>query len=120
MELMTQNLTLKINNPMFAIVDEFKYLGSTVNSVNNIHNTIWHWILFSNKCHFSSINVMQSKNISTATSSKLYQAVTCPAVMYVRCRTWGGWVAVRWKNMHDLFSGRILRIIFRPVLEDNK
>ena len=116
MKLLTQNLTLKINNPTFAIVDEFKYLGSTVNSVNNISNTIWLWILLCNKCYFSSINVLQSKNISTATSNKLYQAVTCPVVMYGVEHG----VAVRWKNMHDLFSGRIFRIIFRPVLEDNE
>jgi hypothetical protein len=36
MQLMTQNLTLKINNHMFAIAIEFKYLQSTVNSINNI------------------------------------------------------------------------------------
>jgi len=116
MKLITQTITLEINNHTFAIVDEFKYLGSTVNSVNNISNTIWHWILLSNKCYFSSINVLRSKNISTATSSKLYQAVTCPVVTYGVEHG----VAVRWKNMHDLFSGRILRIIFRPVLEDNE
>ena len=40
MKLLTQNLTLKINNHMFAIVDEFKYLGSTVNIINNIRNRI--------------------------------------------------------------------------------
>jgi len=49
MKLMTQNLTLDTNNHMFAIVDEFKYLGSTVNSINNTSNKIWHWILLSNK-----------------------------------------------------------------------
>jgi len=115
MELMTQNFTLEINNPTFATVDE---LGSTVNSINNIRNTIWHWILFSNKCYFSSINVLQSKNISTATSSKLYQAVTCPVVMHVRCRTWGGWLSGGKTCM--TFEGRILRIIWIPVLEDNQ
>jgi hypothetical protein len=82
MKLITQNLTLKINNHMSAIVDEFKYLGSTVNSINNTSNRIWLWILFSNKCHFSSINVLKYKNICTATRSKLYKAVTCPVVMY--------------------------------------
>jgi hypothetical protein len=29
-------------------------------------------------------------------------------------------VAARWKNMHDLFFFVILRIVFRPVLEDNQ
>lgn len=82
MKLMTQNLTLKINNHKFAIVNEFKYLGSTVNSINNVSKTIWLWIFFSNKCYFSPINVLKSKNISTATSSKLHKAVTCPVVMY--------------------------------------
>ena len=81
MKLMTQNLTLKTNNNKFAIVDEFMYLGSTANSINNISNTIWHWSLLSNKCYFSSINVLKSNSISRATSSKLYKAVTCPVAM---------------------------------------
>jgi hypothetical protein len=51
---------------MFAIVDEFKYLGPTLNSINNISNTTRHWILFRNKHYFSIINVLKSKNISGA------------------------------------------------------
>ena len=115
MKLITQNFTLKINNNTFAIAEEFKYLGSTVSSINNTSNTIWHWILFSNKCYFSSINVLKSENISRATSSKLYKAVTCSAVMY------GAEQRLAAQKTHaTFFPGRILRIIFRPVLEDNQ
>jgi hypothetical protein len=81
-KLMTQNLTLKINNHMFATVDKFKYLRSIVNIINNISNTIWLSILFTNKFYFSSSNALKSTDISRATSSKLYKAVTCPVVMY--------------------------------------
>ena len=111
---MTQNLTLKTNNCMFAIVNEFKYLGSTVNSITNTSNTIWHWSLFSNKCYFSSINVLKSNSIARATSSKLYKAVTCPVAM---C---GAEQQLAAEQIHTAFQGRILRIIFGPVLEDNQ
>jgi len=98
---------------MFAIVNEFKYFGSTVNSINT-SNTIWHWILFSNKCYISSINVLKSNSISRATSSKLHKAVTCPVVM---C---GAEQQLAAEQTHTAFEGRILRLIFRPVLEDNQ
>ena len=51
MQLKTQNLTLKINNHTFAIVDKFKHLGSTVNSINNRRNRI-----LPRKCHRVKIN----------------------------------------------------------------
>ena len=78
----THTATLKISNDMSAIVNDFKYLGTTVNGNNNISNKIWHWILFSNKCYFSLINVLKSKNIYRATRHKLYKPITRPVVMY--------------------------------------
>jgi len=104
---------------MFAIVDEFKYFGSTVNSINNTSNTIWHWSLFSNKCYFSSISVLKSNSIYIyiyrATSSKLHKAVTCPVAM---CSAEQRLAA---EQTHTRpFSGRILRIILGPMLEDNQ
>jgi hypothetical protein len=44
--------TLMINNHVFKIVDEFKYLGSTVNDNNNISNEIRYRIMLGNKCYF--------------------------------------------------------------------
>jgi hypothetical protein len=56
--------TLMIHNHVIEIVDEFKYLGSTVNDSNNISNEIRYWIMLGNKCYFSLMNLLKSKNIS--------------------------------------------------------
>jgi hypothetical protein len=79
--------TLMINNHVFEIVDEFKYLGSTVNNSNNISNEIQYRIMLGNKCYFSLIILLKSKNISTVAKCKLYKTVIQPIVTY-GAETW--------------------------------
>jgi hypothetical protein len=109
--------TLMINNHVFEIVGEFKYLGSTVNNSNNVSNEIRHQIMLGNKCYFSLINLLKSKNISRAAKCKLYKTVIWPVVTY-GAETW----AINKSDERTLmtFEMKILRKIFRPVKEDNQ
>jgi hypothetical protein len=108
--------TLK-HQRLFEIVDEFKYLGSTVNSTNNIRKKIRHQILLGNKCHFSSINVLKAKNLSRATKCKLYKMVICPVATYC-AETW----AINKSAEETLIplEIKVLKKIFRPVIEYNQ
>jgi hypothetical protein len=105
--------TLMINNYVFEIVDEFKYMGSTVNNSYNISNEIRYRIMLGNKCYFSLINLLKSKNISRVAKCKMYKTVIRPVVTY-RAETW----AINKSDERTLMTFE--REIFGPVIEDNQ
>jgi len=108
--------TLMINNHVFEIMDEFKYLGSTVNNSNNINNEIRYQIMLGNKYYFSLRNLLKSKNISRVAKCKLYKTVIRPVVTY-GAETW----AINKSDERTLmtFERKIVRKTFGPVTMAN-
>jgi hypothetical protein len=106
-----------INNYVFEIMDEFKYLGSTVNNSNNVSNEIRFRIMVGNKCYFSLINLLKSKNISRVAKCKLYRTVIWPVLTY-GAETW----AINKSDERKLMTleRKMLRKTFGPVTEDNQ
>src|SRR6201996_2840132 len=55
--------TVTINKHNFKVVDNFVYLGSQVNSKNDIVDEIRRSVTLGNRCYFGLMNLLRSKAI---------------------------------------------------------
>lgn len=93
-------------------VDEFKYLGTLLNSKNKIEDEINSRIIAGNKAYFANSKVMKSKLISRKAKLKLYKTLIRPVVTY-GAEAWT--MAMRDENALRVFERKIMRRIMGPV-----
>uniref|UniRef100_A0A1B0DRK3 Uncharacterized protein n=1 Tax=Phlebotomus papatasi TaxID=29031 RepID=A0A1B0DRK3_PHLPP len=101
-------------NRKFDRVDDFKYLGSSVNSTNAMSSEIAARVLQGNRAFFSLLHLFKSRSLSTKTKIRLYKTLVRPVITYA-CETWTLTKADERKLA--AFERKILRKIYGPVEE---
>ena len=101
-----------IDNYKIEIVQRFSYLGSIINSNNNILEEINKRIQNANRCYYGLQSQFKSKILSRETKCRLYRTLIKPILMYAS-ETWplGGRDIIRLAA----FERKILRRIYGPV-----
>jgi len=59
-----QSLSIKTDNSTFAMVDEFKYLGTILTNQNSIRDEIKSRLKSGNACYYSVQNILSSSLLS--------------------------------------------------------
>src|ERR1700744_2146139 len=68
-----QNVTM--NGPTFKVVDNFVYLGSQLNSDNNIVDEIKRRITLGNRSYFSMLKILRSQSVTQNLKCTLHKSV---------------------------------------------
>jgi len=69
------------------MVEEFKYLGTTLRNQNSIQEEIKSRLKSGNACHHVVQNILSSSLLSKNSEIKMYRTIILPAVLY-GCETW--------------------------------
>jgi len=93
------DLGLKVNDAK----TEFVYLGSQLNSDNDIMDEIKRWITLGNRNYYSMMKILESKSVSRNSICALYKSVIRPIVMY-GSESWTIAAQVRKKGTADNFG----------------
>jgi hypothetical protein len=78
---------LKVRNNEFKQVNEFKYLGVTLNNKNIMHEKVNVRMNKANRCYFAMETLFKSKTLSKKVKEKLYIRYITPVLTYA-CATW--------------------------------
>ncbi len=110
-----QNIT--IGTHTFKMVNQFVYLGSQLNTDNNIMDEIKRRITLGNRSYFSLLKIFRSKSVSWNSKCALYKSVIRPVVTY-GSESW----CMTQKDEQSLltFERKVLRTIFGPVYDQNQ
>jgi len=110
-----QNIT--IDTHTFKMVNQFVYLGSQLNTDNEIADEIKRRITLGNRSYYSLLKVLKSKSVSRNSKCALYKAVIRPIVMYGS----ESWCMTQKEEQSLLtFERKVLRTIFGPVHDQNQ
>ena len=93
------------------MVEEFKYLGTTLTCQNSIPEEIKSRLRLGNACYHSVQNLLSSTLLSKNLKIKIYRTVILPVVLY-GCETWS--LTLREERKLRVFENRVLRKIFGP------
>ena len=78
---------MKIDNISFEMVEEFKYLGTTLTNQNSIQEEIKSRLKSENASYHLVQNLLSSSFLTKNLKIKIYRIVILPAVLY-ECETW--------------------------------
>ena len=110
------NHTLEVNGKHFETVDNFIYLGSQVNSSNDIGEEIRRRVTLGNRSYYSLQKLFRSKTLHRNLKCELYRTLVRPVVAY-GSEAWC--MTQRDEQTILMFERRILRSIFGAVKVDN-
>jgi len=102
---------LDVGDLRFENVEEFRYLGSTVTSDNDMNREVTLRIQSGNRCLFSVGHLLSSRVLSRRAKLRIYNSVIRPCVLY-GCDTWN--LTVRMQERLLVFENRVLRRILGP------
>jgi hypothetical protein len=135
-----QDQDIKIANRSFENVSQFKYLGTTVTDQKFNQEEIKRRLNSGNAYYHSVQSLLSSRLLSKNVKIRIYKAIILPVVLY-GCETWslklreehrlsvfgnrvlrrilgpkrdeemGEWRKLHNKELHDLYSSSIIRII---------
>lgn len=103
---------IRIGTLSFESVQDFTYLGSSVNSDNNTTQEIKRRIMIANRTLFGLGRVLRSKFVRHSTKLKIYKTLIIPVLMY-GAETWT--LTEADKTLLNVFERKVLRMIFGPV-----
>ena len=100
-------------------VKEFKYLGSTLTSMNDMKKEIMTRIAAGNRCLYSLLDIIKKRGISRYTKQRIYNSIIRPITTY-GCETWTLTKQLNRKLL--VFENNVLRRITAPVfdVEENR
>jgi hypothetical protein len=109
--------SITIETHTFKMVNQFVYLGSQLNTDNNITDEIKRRITLGNRSYFSLLKLFRSKSVSWNSKCALYKSVIRPIVTY-GSESW----CMTQKDEQTLltFERKILRTIFGPVYDQKQ
>jgi len=106
---------MKIDNRSFEIVEEFKYLGTTLTNQNSIQEEIKSRLKSGSACCYSVQILLSSSLVSKNLKIEIYRTIILPAVLY-GCDTWS--LTLREERRLRVFVNRVLRRIFGPKRDE--
>ena len=100
-------------------VKEFKYLGSTLTSMNDMKKEIMTRVEAGNRCLYSLLDIIKKRGISRYTKLRRYNSMIRPITTY-GCETWTLTKQLNRKLL--VFENNVLRRITGPVfdVEENR
>jgi hypothetical protein len=99
------------------MLDEFKYLGTTLTQQNSIQEEIKSRLKAGIACYHAVQNLLSSSLRSKIIKIKIYKTMILPVFLY-GCETWS--LILREKRRLVVFENRVLRRIFGPKRDDVK
>lgn len=109
-----QSSTIKIGGFDFEAVQNFTYLGSSVNTTNDMTEEIKRRIMLANRTLFGLSRILRSKFVRRNTKLKIYRTLIIPVLVY-GAETWT--LSAAHKSMLGVFERKILRMIFGPICD---
>lgn len=106
-----------IQNNRFNVVDNFKYLGSQINSNNDIGEEVMARIASGNRCYYGLRKFFQSKTLNRELKCKVYKQLVRPIVMY-GSETWC--MTQKHESYLRGFEKKILRCIYGAIYENSR
>jgi len=88
------------------MVEEFKYLGTTLTNQNYTQEEIKSKLQSGNACYHSVQNLLSSSLLSKNFEIKMYRNIILPVVLY-GCETWS--LTLREEYRLRVFENRVLR-----------
>jgi len=79
--------SMKIDNSSIEMVEEFKYLGTTLTNKNSIQDEIKSRLKVGNAYYYSVQNLLSSSLLSKMLKIKIYRTIILRVVLYW-CETW--------------------------------
>jgi hypothetical protein len=77
----------EVEGKLYEAVNQFKYLGSQINSKNSIQEEIRLRIQAGNRSLFANKKLLNNKDFNAASKLQLYESIIRPTVTY-GCETW--------------------------------
>ena len=105
---------LEVDGMRFRNVTEFRYLGSTVTSDNDINYEVAARIQSANRCLFSLNDILRSRHLSRRAKLLAYNTVIRPIVTY-GCETWA--LTLEAQRRLLVFENKVLRKILGPYTD---
>ena len=78
---------MKIDNRSFEMMEEFKYLGTTLTNRNSIQEEIKNRLKSGNASHHSVRNLLSYILLSKNLKSEIFRTIILPVFLY-GCETW--------------------------------
>ena len=104
--------TISLGGYTFERVKEFVYLGSAVNSKNNVSLEIKRRITLANRCYYGLSRQLSSRALSRRTKTTLYKTLILPVLLYGA----EAWVVTQSDAAAlGVFERKVLRKIFGPL-----
>ena len=101
-----------VDNYTFEVVKDFVYLGTSINTNNNVSLEIKRRITLANRCYFGLSRQLRSRALSRRTKLTLYKSLIMPVLLY-------GAEAWTMTNTDEkalgAFERKILRKIYGPI-----
>ena len=105
---------MKIDGYNFEVVKDFIYLGSSINSDNDISLEIRRRITLANRCYFGLSKQLSKKALSWRTKICLYKSLILPVLLY-GAETWT--LTSSDEQALGVFERKILRKIYGPFCD---
>jgi len=74
--------SVNFDNSTIEMVEEFKYLGTTLTNQNSIAEEIKNRLRLGNACYHSVQNLLSSRLLSKHLKTKIYRIIILPVVLY--------------------------------------
>lgn len=107
---------LEINEYSFEHVREFIYLGSQVNSNNDVTQEIQRRIKAGMRSYYANKSIMTSKCLSKKSKLRIYQSMIKPVITY-GCETWP--TTEKIEEQLRMCERKILRRIYGPTRNED-
>ncbi|WP_333765085.1 hypothetical protein [Streptomyces sp. IBSBF 2390] len=109
--------SIRLGDAEFDAVKDFTYLGSTVNTENDITQEIKRRIMLANRTLYGLSRILRSKLVRRNTKIKIYKTLILPVLMY-GAEAWT--LSAADKTMLGVFERKILRMIYGPVCSNGE